>query len=86
MADIMKQFIRHMDGMAKFNVANAAAKAMAEHCDKRIEKKDREVARLRKALQKIADLPLRETRTSDKPPLQGRARRIAVAALTSNTR
>lgn len=53
MADIMKQFIRHMDGMAKFRVANAAAKAMAEHCDKRIAKALKAIAREERYLRKL---------------------------------
>lgn len=36
MADIMKTFIKHMDGVNKAAVADAAARAMAEHCDARI--------------------------------------------------
>lgn len=34
--DMLKQFIRNMDGINKAAVADAAAKAMAEHCDARI--------------------------------------------------
>jgi len=45
MADVMKQILSHMDGMAKFAVADAAAKVMAAHCDKRI-------AKVRKAIQR----------------------------------
>lgn len=41
MADIMKSFICHMDGLSKAAMADAAAKAMAEHCDKRMEKMHR---------------------------------------------
>lgn len=53
MADIMKQFIRHMDGTAKFKVANAAAKVMAEHCDKRIAKVRKTIDREEKYLFKV---------------------------------
>ena len=38
MTDVFKTFIKHMDGVHKAAVADAAAKAMAEHCDARIEK------------------------------------------------
>lgn len=45
MADIMKKFIGHMEGVHKARVFDAAAKAMAEHCDKRIAKALRALAR-----------------------------------------
>jgi len=48
MADIFKQFIRHMDGVNRAAVADAAGKAIAEHCDKRIDK-------ARKALLDVAE-------------------------------
>lgn len=38
MPDIFKTFVKHMDGVNKAAVADAAAQAMAEHCDSRIEK------------------------------------------------
>jgi hypothetical protein len=37
MADIFKQFVKHMDGVNKAAVADAASRAMAEHCDQRID-------------------------------------------------
>jgi len=36
MADIFKTFIKHMDGVNRAAIADAAAMAMAEHCDARI--------------------------------------------------
>lgn len=38
MADIFKIFIKHMDGVNRAAVADAAAMAMAEHCDARMKK------------------------------------------------
>lgn len=38
MADIFKQFVKHMDGARKGAIADAAAKAMAKSCDQRIAK------------------------------------------------
>lgn len=36
MADPLKQFIKHMDGVNAAKQYDAAARAMAEHCDERI--------------------------------------------------
>lgn len=38
MADMLRKFIKHMDGLNKAALADTAAKAMAEHCDERMEK------------------------------------------------
>lgn len=38
MTDVLKTLVRHLDGAAKGALADAAAKAMAEHCDNRIRK------------------------------------------------
>lgn len=38
MADPMRKFIKHMDGVNAARQYDAAAKMMAEHCDARIEK------------------------------------------------
>lgn len=53
MADILKTFVKHMNGLSKAAVADAAAKAMAEHCDKRIEVARKAVAREEKYLMKV---------------------------------
>ena len=45
MADIFKQFVRHLDGVNKAAVADAAGRAIAEHCDKRIAKAKRAITR-----------------------------------------
>lgn len=38
MADVMRKFMKHMDGINAARQYDAAAKAMAEHCDERIAK------------------------------------------------
>jgi hypothetical protein len=53
MADIMKQFIRHMEGTYKARQSDAAAKAIAKHCDARIAKLRKAIAREEKYLFKL---------------------------------
>lgn len=53
MADILKTVVRHMDGVHKAAVADAAAKAMAEHCDRRIAQALKAVNREEKYLRKL---------------------------------
>lgn len=48
MADILKKFTKHMDGINAARQYDAAAKAMAEHCDARI-------AKAKNALTEIVD-------------------------------
>lgn len=49
----MKKFIGHMDGVRKAQLYDAAAKAMAEHCDRRIAKVIKVVNREEKYLHKL---------------------------------
>lgn len=54
MADIFKQFVRHLDGVNRAAVADAAGKAIAEHCDERIAKAIKAIKREQKTLRKLA--------------------------------
>lgn len=46
MADMLRSFVKHMDGINKAAIADAAAKAMAEHCEDRIQKAKTKLAEL----------------------------------------
>jgi hypothetical protein len=72
MPDIFKTFIKHMDGVNKAAVADAAAKAMAEHCDARIET-------LRAAMQQACDL-LAERKHGNRARSPGHNARLVLEA------
>lgn len=53
MADIFKSFVANMNGIRAAAIADAAAKTMAEHCDKRIEAARKAIKREEKYLLKV---------------------------------
>ena len=77
MADIFKTFIKHMDGTAKAEVADAAAKAMAEHCDQRIRKGKEKLSELLEEVRECAEEARVEGRKGEARAWRSTASRIA---------
>lgn len=77
MADILKQIVKHMDGVNKAAVADAAAKAMAEHCDGRIEAAKTALFGILGDLRNCADDALDEGRKAESRAYRAFAARLA---------